>query len=397
MLISFKLRNFLSYSGEQHFTFAASGDSGHLAAHVIPTALRAVPRLSKAAMLVGPNGSGKTNLLIALSTLRLLVLRSSSLSETEFQALYTPNASSPANVSVEFQIEILLGMTRYRYGLAFTSCRVCSEKLEVYTSVKSQRWFAREALPSASDDRWAPFSSSFNGAREMWRKSTGPRELFITVAAKLGAAQLSPLTDWFEHQLDIALQRMDDQCACCAATILQPKYKTHLLRMFNAVDIPVRDVRPHRHNLQVLPGVKEERPLLEFLHDHSGTNIWVDPQFESAGTKRLVHIFARLIAAIEGQKLLALDEFDISLHPMIAKYLLNLISGPNSRAQLLVSTHKAVLMDLSILRRDEIWLVHLDENRATQLHRLCTKGPRRHEVVMKGYMKGRYGAVPSIH
>jgi hypothetical protein len=65
-------------------------------------------------------------------------------------------------------------------------------------------------------------------------------------------------------------------------------------------------------------------------------------------------------------------------------------------AQLLLISHNTTLMDLDMLRRDEIWLTQLDEAHATVLSTVQRLSPRKHEQIAKGYLRGRYGAVPSI-
>jgi AAA15 family ATPase/GTPase len=98
---------------------------------------------------------------------------------------------------------------------------------------------------------------------------------------------------------------------------------------------------------------------------------------------------------------LLIDEFDVSIHPLVARYLLQLINDPNvsSRgAQLLFTSHNTTLMDVNILRRDEIWLMTLDEKDASVLKPVWRHPapPRKHELIGKGYLRGRYGAVPAI-
>jgi len=53
-------------------------------------------------------------------------------------------------------------------------------------------------------------------------------------------------------------------------------------------------------------------------------------------------------------------------------------------------------MDLDMLRRDEIWLTELNESHATQLSTVLRSSPRKHEHIAKGYLRGRYGAIPTI-
>ena len=74
MLIGFRFQNFRSFLAEQSFSFSTSSDRTHESTHLIKTGMKAVPRISKAAIVFGPNASGKTNLLIALATFRDLIL-----------------------------------------------------------------------------------------------------------------------------------------------------------------------------------------------------------------------------------------------------------------------------------------------------------------------------------
>ena len=127
--------------------------------------------------------------------------------------------------------------------------------------------------------------------------------------------------------------------------------------------------------------------------------MWLDSVFEAAGTQRLIGLFGPLLQAAENGKLLLIDEFDASLHPLVARFLIRLINDPgvsSKGAQLLLTSHNTTLMDLEILRRDEIWLVQLDDKHASSLLPLLRSSPRKHELIAKNYLKGRYGAVPLI-
>ena len=65
-------------------------------------------------------------------------------------------------------------------------------------------------------------------------------------------------------------------------------------------------------------------------------------------------------------------------------------------AQLLLSSHNTSLMDLEILRRDEIWLMDTDGDRASRLSSMSKHHLRRREMIAKHYLRGRYGGVPRI-
>ena len=90
-------------------------------------------------------------------------------------------------------------------------------------------------------------------------------------------------------------------------------------------------------------------------------------------------------------------EIETSLHPVIVREILHLISdgGTDSMAQLIFSTHDTSLLDLKRFRRDQIWLTQLNESRATELYSLSgINNVRKDENVSKNYLLGKYGAIP---
>jgi AAA15 family ATPase/GTPase len=410
MLIGFRFQNFRSFLAEQSFSFSTSSDRTHESTHLIETGMKAVPRISKAGIVFGPNASGKTNLLIALATFRDLILHSNGYSDSQFSEKHTPYRFGPSmSQATEFEIDVLLDQVRYRYAISYDSQRIRSERLLVYRTGKSQRWFERRFDENANRESWAPFSPNFNGPREMWRKATRPQALFLTTAAQLNSEQLSPLLTWFEHRLEILFPGDISDVNRIARRMQDEAFKNRVLELLNAVDIHVDDVRVAEQDQPRAedppPGAAFPRQgaasrSIEFLHARDGlVPMWLDSMFEAAGTQRLIALFGPLLQAVENGRLLLIDEFDASLHPLVARFLIRLINDPRvscKGAQILLTSHNATLMDLELLRRDEIWLVQLDDKHASNLMPLLRSSPRKHELIAKNYLKGRYGAVPLI-
>jgi hypothetical protein len=411
MLIGFRFQNFRSFLAEQSFSFSTSSDRTHESTHLIKTGMKAVPRISKAAIVFGPNASGKTNLLIALATFRDLILHSSGYTDLQFSERHTPFRFGPSITQpTEFEIDVLLNRIRYRYAISYDSQRIRSERLLVHRTGKSQRWFERHYDEAARKETWAPFSPNFNGPREMWRKATRSKALFLTTASQLNSEQLAPLLHWIEHRLEILFPGDMSDVNRIAMRIQDETFKARVLELMSAVDIHVDDVRfaeqdPSRADLGPPSGSGflkrgSAHRSIEFLYARDGlVPMWLDSGFEAAGTQRLIGLFGPLLQAAENGKLLLIDEFDASLHPLVARFLIRLINDPgvsNKGAQLLLTSHNTTLMDLDILRRDEIWLVQLDGRHASNLMPLLRSSPRKHELIAKNYLKGRYGAVPLI-
>ena len=400
MLIEFKIQNFRSFLTEQVFSFATSSHREHESTHLVPTGMKAVPRLSKAAAIFGPNAGGKTNLLVAFATFRDLVLYSTSYSDAQFAEHYTPFRFGPSLTQpTVFDMDLLLGPVRYRYSISYDSQRIRWEKLLVYRTGKSQRWFERHFELATHNEAWAPFSPSFNGPREMWRKATRSKALFLSTAVQLKSEQLAPLVQWMENSVDIVFSTGAMDVDRSAARMEEPDFKRRMLNVLRAVDIRIDDLRLGRREPDPRSCAGVSRPL-ELKYARKGAPpVWLDSIFEAAGTRRLLGLLGPLIEAIEGGKLLLIDEFDASLHPLVARFLIQLINDPkvsHRGAQLLLTSHNTTLMDLEFLRRDEIWLVRLNEDRTSSLSPLVRSRPRKHELVAKNYLRGRYGAVPRI-
>lgn len=60
--------------------------------------------------------------------------------------------------------------------------------------------------------------------------------------------------------------------------------------------------------------------------------------------------------------------------------------------QLIFTTHESNLLNLDLIRADEVWFVEKDKTGASHMTSLAEYKPR--EDVQKGYLQGRYGAIP---
>jgi AAA15 family ATPase/GTPase len=151
--------------------------------------------------------------------------------------------------------------------------------------------------------------------------------------------------------------------------------------------------------------VNLRRPRLTFAHESKSDlgRVWFKLEQESAGTQVLVSILPHLLHILEEGGLLAVDELN-SLHPTLALAIVQLFQdhANNPRgAQLLFNTHESTLLgnllsDPPPLRRDQVWLTEKDRDGATHLYPLTDFKPRPTENLQRGYLQGRYGAIPFI-
>ena len=93
-----------------------------------------------------------------------------------------------------------------------------------------------------------------------------------------------------------------------------------------------------------------------------------------------------------------IDELDRSLHPLLSHALLRFFveSCPGACQQTIVTTHETHLLDLDLLRRDEIWFVEKDDRQQSHLYSLTSMRVRKDLRIEKSYLQGRFGAVPFV-
>lgn len=171
---------------------------------------------------------------------------------------------------------------------------------------------------------------------------------------------------------------------------------------FGIQSLQVRDVDPL---LKLSKGAMSYLNV-ETVHtvkdDAGETNTYVlNMAEESDGTNSYFKLIGVIKKALEQGTLLVADEIDAHMHPLLTKHLVMLFNNSDTNpngAQLIFTSHNTNLLDLDILRRDQIWFTEKDNlTAATDLFSLYDFSIRKDTKVEKGYLLGRYGAIPFIH
>lgn len=119
---------------------------------------------------------------------------------------------------------------------------------------------------------------------------------------------------------------------------------------------------------------------------------------ESDGTMRLIELVNILYSSQFEEKIYVIDEINRSLHPnltieFIKKFLSIIVNKPS---QMIITTHETNVMDLNLLRQDEIWIVERNNCGMSSLISLNKYNIRSDKVLDKDYLRGRYGGIPNI-
>lgn len=164
-------------------------------------------------------------------------------------------------------------------------------------------------------------------------------------------------------------------------------------------DMP-RDIRE-----KLVERLKEEPPLeVEMLHhnEKTGKEVYLPLHDESDGTQRFFQLLGPWLETVIHGYTVFIDELESSLHPHLTRELVQFIQKSqvvSNAPQLIFATHDTTLMNPELFRRDQIWFTEKDKGGATQLYSMSDykeRKPRKGEAMQKGYLSGRYGAIPIL-
>jgi AAA15 family ATPase/GTPase len=377
-------------------------------------------RLLRSAVIYGPNASGKSNLIKAINFMQHFLWTSFKDSQEGESINVEPfrlDVNSP-DQPCEFEVMFIQEGVRYQYGFSVTKTRVTSEWLIAYPGGRAQRWFERTYDQKNEEETWY-FGSKFKGNKNVLQEATRSNALFFSTAVQLNNEQLKPVYKWFQEKLRVINARNINDNYSKKLCISEDE-REKIVNFLNSADISITGVdvkmeKVERDNYvsgvpqNLLPFIDEilkskegkEYPKIRLLHSIAGTSEKVALNFrdESDGTKRLFALAGPWLDVLKNAHVIFVDELNASMHPLMTGFLVSLIHNPRinkNNAQLIFSTHDTTLLDNEIFRRDQIWFMEKDKDNATKLYPLTDFTPRKGEALEKGYLKGRYGAIPFI-
>lgn len=420
MIIEFHVGNFRSISAPQSISLVASTDQSVAGGNLIHTSTDKV-RLVRQAVVYGANAAGKSNLLMAIEALRSLVAFSAGLQEGQPLPWITPFRLDPVGERSPTAFEVIFESegTRYHYGVGATGTRITHEWLVAYPQGRPQRWFERSYDAGKDAYEWwlGPRFAGNRNQRKLWQTSTRSNALFLSTAVQLNNEQLKPVFYWLTQKLIVISPGKVDFNPTLSIDLLRTESgRERVMNFLKAADIGI-----DRLELQELdgppPGIPQEhwRLLLaqapvglptqvkwnKVVAWHAGSDgnpVAFDMAEESDGTRKLFEFVGGWIRALDTGAILCVDEIDHSLHPHLTRMLVRMFQAKinEKNAQLIFTTHDTTLLDPDLLRRDQIWFAEKDQSRSTRIYPLLDYSPRKNENLERGYLLGRYGAVPFV-
>ncbi len=403
MIHSFSCKNFYSFKELTTLDFEvndnAPENNGYFRA-------KSGTRLSKVETVIGPNASGKTNLLKVLPFLKWLIIDSFS-TKPDDPIVMRPFAfgeakDQPTELSVVFEIDGKI----YTYVFTLNKQRILSEELTATGFVKekkgNKKLFVRTWNNTTS--RYDFESTNFNLPKEFDNLLRSNASV-IGTAFRLNHKESQEIAKFWQqietnvieagwigdHLLPNKIPQWFEALIFYSDNETLKKEAEKLLSRF---DLGLSGIVFEKEKAGSGLMIKN----VQAVHLFNGKEQSLPILYESSGTKQLFTILKTILQALENGSVAIVDEFDVNLHPEMVMALFDLFIQPETNpknAQLLLSTHSHML--LSKLDKYQIVLVEKNENGISEAWRLDeVSDVRSDENYYSKYIAGAYGAVPKI-
>ena len=431
MLVSAKFANIFSFNEETRILFTA-GKSDQLPLQVSRAKKRDDFSVLRMGLIYGANASGKSNIIKCLAIIRAFALDGWSNRKYNYFKM-TDEPQERSSIEVEFKVDSQF----FAYGVAFSKGGLLEEWLYKIGSRNDYLIFERKRSADGWKNEIAPqFMNEADGQfLKFLIDGTPTKGTFLSEYFKRngkGIDAIMSVRKWFEnlniifpytHRMDGPLRVVNDTQFRTVMRELLTYFGTGISDLCRVESKPEElgvpdEIRQkieesldgkeekagvviHNENRFIFAEKDKAKNLkwyeLKTIHKREGgkSNYIFELFEESDGTSRLFDFIPMLIDMRANDAVYVIDEVDRSLHPMLTLKLLemyNSLLGSDSQTQLICTTHESSLLSAAPIRQDEVWFVEKDKNGESHLSSLCEYKPR--ENVRRGYLNGRYGAVP---
>lgn len=396
MILKIEFENFFSIRDRVRIDFRAANINTTLARELSLNVMewKGVPIL-KAIGLFGPNASGKSNILKAITFCCRMILDSHLNNEGVTFNFEPFKFDGWQNKPSRFLIDFVCEDVEYEYAFELTRERIISESLYHYPVGRRAKIFVRDAEGKYS------FGTGVMTKPSDVALNTSNKNLFLSRASSMNRGIAQKIYSYFRNQFLLGLVNVNDMSALDSFNA----YKKVILKALEICDTDITDIEVRKEQIPapiVVPGQTELSyklvDVLRFktIHRNQKDIIFDMDMEESNGTRKLFQILIRLLDVVKNKKNIMMDEFDMGLHTRLADFILDLIHASES-SQLLFTSHNTNLIDVKRLRRDQIVFVNKSGNGATEVYSLYDfKDFRENMDAEKGYIQGRFDAVPYV-
>lgn len=409
MIVQFSVENFMSIKEKVIFSMLASSDK-EIPENLI---LGKKENYLKSAVMYGANASGKSNLIKAMNAVVIMMRNSNNMQPGlklpivpfKFDKEYVKKPSS-------FELIMIINNIKYVYGFVADENRIYEEYLYYYPNGKETELFERTQVNKYH------YTSNENVLKDIVSKNMENKFLLAT-ATTWNYEKTKPVYEFITNGIEIlfdyntikplsfSLYKNDNNGELKEFSLNILNEAEMNISGYNVTNVEITDEQLSAIPLELRGFFNKKTRSFHITTRHNITtedgkeeDIDLDFEEESLGTQNMFILNPILLYVLKKGKVLIIDELDRSLHPFLVEYIVKIFNSEKynkNGAQLIFNTHDTNLLNLSLFRRDQIWFTEKDYKKgATDLYPLDDFPVRKTENVEKGYLNGRYGAIPFI-
>ncbi len=428
MIIRATVKNIYSFNEETEINFIAGKGTSHS-----EQVCRAVKRddisTLKAGIIYGANASGKSNIVKAIDILQKIAL--GTVPKNDFAPFKLSENHQPTS---KIELEFKVGSKFYAYGVEFSIRGIAEEWMFEINNRTDKEIFTRKVSSEGNDFTFGNIEGSSENRQFIKYISQGTpiNNSFLSeyiIRNGKGINSITEVHQWIKNNLRIIFpeSRFDGLSFRVGKDEDFAQATRSLLQYFNTGIVDIRLVPIERNEIDIDSNIINDvieacEPGKAFavasdsslylietnsngitttykqyaIHlSEDGKEIPFEMNEESDGSLRLLDFIPMLIDLRLNNTVYIIDEIDRSMHPLLSQKILEYYFeylAENRDTQLIFTTHESHLLDLDLVRADEVWFVEKDKKGASHMTSLAEYKPR--TDIRKGYLQGRYGAIP---
>lgn len=406
MLISYKFKNFSSFSDEAEFDLLAPGNK---VKHRFPdnyVETEAGYDLLKTAVVVGENAGGKTNFISSLSFFKSLFANNERV--RTYKGLVNFNTLKEAGdreryAVQEFDIQVMSKTGGiYHYHLAIDGYSIVKEMFSSQSAKSNQEKMimsvTREELDTESkkgavramyevmlDNCSKEFEIVFERAT-ITEENLG---LFVARLAILGEPRAQEFVGWVNNRLNVENQEFNYSIY---KELRNTEEDINIIRDPRFLDI----LRMVDYSIEGIE-IDEEKPFSAskiVRVTKAGQKFSRELKRDSGGVREFFAWAVQLFRVVYEDKVVFADEMDRVINPILAERMISFINGKKHRGQFIFSSHNVLHLDLKNYMKEQIYFVTKDRDSLnSELYSLADFPDIRYETtkIYEFYMKGILG------
>ena len=429
MILTFTLENWMSFRDPVTFTMVGTAERQH--AERVPRVEKYRTKILPIAAIYGGNASGKTNFFQALNFAKRFVTQGV-LPDARIPVEPFRLDAAVAERPSRFAFELLIDERVYAFEFTVTPKAVLDEQLTLILSTGDKLLYHRRG--EACDfgkalKRDARLQFAFEG--------TQANRLFLTNSVSQKIDAFRPVYDWFRDRLELiapdarfqgfeeffgeggplhgAMNQLLPQLDTGIARVCGEKVALDALHLPATIKADLQERVTEGMSVRLLNdgsgdriiltregGELQARKLVTWHRRSDGTEARFEFRQESDGSRRLVDLLPAFLdlALQDSDRVYVIDEIDRSLHTLLTRRLVQAYLDQctaQTRTQLLFTTHDVLLMDQTMLRRDEMWVAEREASGNSTLTAFSEFEDVRHDKdLRKSYLQGRLGGIPRL-